>query len=67
MIVLIAVGVMNVAVMAAIAVVIFVEKLWRYGKPFGQAAGVVLVAVGVLAIWFPWLLPGLHAAAMPVM
>ena len=67
MIVLIAVGVMNVAVMAAIAAVIFVEKLWRYGKPFGQAVGVVLVAAGVLAIWFPWLLPGLHAAAMPVM
>src|ERR1019366_2391673 len=58
MIVLIAVGVMNVAVMAALAVVIFAEKLWRYGKPFGQAVGVVLVAVGVLAIWFPWLLPG---------
>ena len=67
MIVLIAVGVMNVAVMAALAIVIFVEKLWRYGKPFGQAAGIVLVAAGVLAIWFPWLLPGLHAAAMPVM
>jgi predicted metal-binding membrane protein len=67
MILLVAVGVMNVAVMAAIAVVIFVEKLWRYGKPFGQAVGIVLVAAGVLAIWFPWLLPGLHAAAMPVM
>jgi predicted metal-binding membrane protein len=67
MIVLIAVGVMNVAVMAALAIVIFVEKLWRYGKPFGQAVGIVLVAAGVLAIWFPWLLPGLHAAAMPVM
>jgi hypothetical protein len=25
---------------------------------------VVLVAVGVLVIWFPWLLPGLHASAM---
>jgi predicted metal-binding membrane protein len=67
MIVLIAVGVMNIAVMAALAAVIFAEKLWRYGKPFGQAVGVVLVAVGVLAIWFPWLLPGLHAAAMPAM
>jgi predicted metal-binding membrane protein len=67
MIVLIAVGVMNVAVMAALAVVIFAEKLWRYGKPFGQAVGVVLVAVGVLAIWFPWLLPGLHVSAMPPM
>jgi predicted metal-binding membrane protein len=64
MIVLVAVGVMNVAVMAALAVVIFAEKLWRYGKPFGQAVGVVLVAVGILAIWFPSLLPGLHAAMM---
>jgi predicted metal-binding membrane protein len=67
MIVLIAVGVMNVAVMAALAVVIFAEKLWRYGKPFGQAVGVLLVAIGVLAIWFPWLLPGLHVSAMPAM
>ena len=67
MIVLIAVGVMNVAVMAALAVVILVEKLWRYGRPFGQAVGVVLVVAGVLAIWFPWLLPGLHASAMPAM
>ena len=67
MIVLVAVGVMNVAVMAALAVVIFAEKLWRYGKPFGQALGVVLVAIGVLAIWFPWLLPGLRASAMPAM
>jgi len=67
MIVLIAVGVMNVAAMAALAVVILVEKLWRYGKPFGQAVGVVLVAIGVLAIWFPWLLPGLHVSAMPAM
>ncbi len=67
MILLIAVGVMNVAAMAALAAVIFIEKLWRHGKPFGQAAGIVLIAAGVLAIWFPWLLPGLHAAAMPAM
>ena len=67
MILLVAVGVMNVAVMAALAMVIFVEKLWRYGKPFAQAVGVVLVAIGVLAIWFPWLLPGLHATGMPAM
>ncbi len=67
MIVLIAVGVMNLAVMAALAVVIFAEKLWRHGKMLGQAAGIVLVAVGVLAIWFPWLLPGLHVTAMPAM
>ena len=61
---LIAVGVMNLAVMAALALVIFAEKLWRYGKPFGQAIGVLLVAIGVLAIWFPWLLPGLHVSVM---
>ncbi len=67
MVVLVAVGVMNVAVMAALAAVIFAEKLGRYGKPFGLAAGVVLAAIGVLAIWFPWLLPGLHVAGMPAM
>ena len=67
MIVLVAVGVMNVAAMAALAVVIFAEKLWRYGKPFAQAVGVALVAIGVLALWFPWLLPGLHATGMPAM
>ena len=67
MVVLVAVGVMNVAVMAALAVVIFAEKLWRYGKPFAQSVGVVLAAIGVLAIWFPWLLPGLHATGMPTM
>jgi predicted metal-binding membrane protein len=67
MIVPIAVGVTNVPVMAGLAAVIFAEKLWRYGKPFGRAVGVVLVAVGVMAIWFPWLLPGLHASGMPAM
>jgi len=67
MILLVAVGVMNVVVMAALAVVIFVEKLWRHGKPFGQAVGVLVVAVGILAIWFPWLIPGLHVAGMPAM
>lgn len=64
MIVLVAVGVMNVVVMAGLGVVIFAEKLWRYGKPFGQAVGVVLIAIGVLAIWFPALLPGLHDPMM---
>ncbi len=67
MIVLIAVGVMNLAVMAGLAAVIFAEKLWRHGKLFGQAVGILLVAAGILAVWFPWLLPGLHVTAMPVM
>ena len=67
MILLIAVGVMNVAVMAALAVVVFAEKLWRYGKPFSEAVGLSLAAIGALAIWFPWLLPGLHVSGMPSM
>ena len=67
MILLIAVGVMNVPAMAALAVVIFTEKLWHHGKPFGQAVGILLIATGLLAIWFPWLLPGLHATGMPAM
>jgi predicted metal-binding membrane protein len=67
MIVLAAAGVMNLAVMAALTVVIFTEKLWRHGRPFGQAVGLVLAAAGVLAVWFPWLPPGLHAVVMPVM
>jgi predicted metal-binding membrane protein len=67
MVLLIAVGVMNVVAMAALTVVIFAEKLWRHGKPLALAVGVVLVAVGVLAIWYPWLLPGLHSSGMPAM
>ena len=53
--------------MVGLAVLIFVEKLWRYGQPFGQAVGIVLVATGIVAIWFPWLLPGLHASGMSAM
>jgi predicted metal-binding membrane protein len=67
MVLLVAVGVMNVPAMAALAAVIFVEKIWRYGKPFGRAVGLALLAAGALAIWFPWLLPGLHMAGMPMM
>jgi predicted metal-binding membrane protein len=67
MVLLIAVGVMNVPAMAALAAVIFIEKIWRYGKPFGQVVGLALLATGALAIWFPWLLPGLHVASMPMM
>jgi hypothetical protein len=28
---------------------------------------VALAAFGVLAIWFPWMLPGLHVSGMPAM
>jgi predicted metal-binding membrane protein len=68
MIVLIAVGAMNIAVMAALAVVILIEKVWKYGRPFSRAVGGVLLFVAVFAPWHPWLLPGLHTAnATPMM
>ena len=62
MIVLIAVGAMNIAVMAALAVVILIEKVWKYGRPFSLAVGGVLLLIAVLAPWHAWLLPGLHMA-----
>ena len=66
MIVLIAVGTMNIAVMAALAAVIFIEKVWRYGHQFALVVGVALIATAALAIWMPWLLPGLHMKSMSV-
>ena len=47
--------------------IIFTEKLWRHGRLLGRAVGILLLAAGFLAIWFPWLLPGLLAAGMPAM
>jgi predicted metal-binding membrane protein len=63
MLVLVAVGVMNVAAMAGLAAVIFLEKLWRRGPILSRAVGVVFLAVAALAPFYPWLLPGLRAAS----
>lgn len=65
MILLVAVGTMNVPAMIALTAVIFVEKIWRYGRGFSAAVGVALLAAAVAAPWTPWLLPGLHMAGMP--
>jgi predicted metal-binding membrane protein len=64
MIVLVVVGTMNIAVMAALAAVIFIEKVWRYGRQFAVVVGVALLVAAILAIWVPWLLPGLHMKSM---
>jgi predicted metal-binding membrane protein len=63
MIVLVAVGAMNIAVMAALAAVILVEKIWRYGRPFARAVGITLLVLAVSALFMPRLLPGLHPTA----
>jgi predicted metal-binding membrane protein len=64
MVVLVAVGVMNVAAMVGLAALVLVEKTWSRGVAAGRVAGVALLALAVAAIWLPWLVPGLHAAPM---
>lgn len=60
MIVLVPLGVMNVAAMAALAAVIFLEKLWRWGLWLTWAVGIAFLVLGVLAPFQEWLLPGLQ-------
>ncbi len=62
MVILIAVGVMNIAAMIGLAAVVLVEKTWRWGALAGRVAGVATLGLAVAIIWLPWLAPGLHAA-----
>ena len=67
MVILIAVGVMNLVAMVALAALVLVEKTWRWGVVAGRIAGVALLALAVAAIWLPWLAPGLHGTAPMMM
>ena len=62
MVILIAVGVMNVAAMAGLAMVVLIEKTWRWGIAAGRVAGLATLALALAIVWLPWLAPGLHAA-----
>jgi predicted metal-binding membrane protein len=62
MVILIAVGVMNMAAMVGLAAVVLAEKTWRWGQLAGRVAGVAALGLAVAIIWLPWLAPGLHAA-----
>jgi predicted metal-binding membrane protein len=62
MVILVAVGVMNVAAMAALAALVLIEKAWARGPAAARFAGAAALALAVATIWFPWLAPGLHAA-----
>jgi predicted metal-binding membrane protein len=53
MLVLVAVGVMNMAWMVALTAVVFVEKIWRSGEAFGYAVGGALILTGLLLPWLP--------------
>jgi len=68
MVILIAVGVMNVAAMIGLAALVLIEKTWSRGRAVGRLAGVAALALAVAIVWFPWLAPGLHATpAMTMM
>jgi len=61
MVALIALGVMDLRWMVALAAVIVLERVWRYGRALSYAVGVGLLVLAVLAPSHPELIPGLHA------
>jgi len=62
MVILVAVGVMNVGAMVGLAVVVLTEKTLGWGPVAGRAFGVAALGLAVAIIWLPRLAPGLHAA-----
>lgn len=57
---LVALGIMNVAAMVVLAAVVLSEKLWFRGEAFPRAVGLVAFALAITVIWVPELAPGLH-------
>ncbi|MEV0170526.1 DUF2182 domain-containing protein [Streptomyces sp. NPDC050803] len=66
MVVLIPLGVMNIAAIAGLATLIFLEKLWYRGPQLARVAGVAFLVLAVLAPSQDWLLPGLQSSMMPM-
>jgi predicted metal-binding membrane protein len=62
MVILVAVGMMNILAMVGLALLVLIEKVWAYGPATVRLAGAAALALAVATIWFPWLAPGLHAA-----
>ncbi|WP_427131156.1 DUF2182 domain-containing protein [Pseudarthrobacter sp. S9] len=60
MVVLIAVGVMNLAWMVVLAATILLEKTWKHGRAFSRVTGVSLIVFAFFVPAYPWLLPGLY-------
>ncbi|MET0442638.1 MAG: DUF2182 domain-containing protein, partial [Casimicrobiaceae bacterium] len=56
MLVLLVVGLMNLAWMAGLFALIYVEKTWRHGLALAKVAGGALVAVGIAVAAHPALL-----------
>jgi predicted metal-binding membrane protein len=55
--ILVPIGVMNLAAMIAITLVVFAEKVLPWGRGIGRAAAIGLVVYGVLVVLRPALLP----------
>ncbi len=66
MAVLVAVGMMNVGAMAVIAAVIVLERLWGGGPAIARIVGTALLVLAVMALFSPWLVPGLQHTTMPM-
>jgi predicted metal-binding membrane protein len=64
MLILVAVGVMNVAAMVGLAAVVLIEKASPRGHAIGRLVGAAALGLAVATIWLPWLAPGLHAPMM---
>jgi len=62
MLALLALGMMNLALMVAFAMVIFVEKTWRYGMVFARVAGVILILLGAAILIHPAIIPSLSSS-----
>jgi predicted metal-binding membrane protein len=59
MLIMIFAGVMNIVWMIALAIIIFMEKIWRYGSEFSRAVGFLLIVLGCVLPWHPYILQGL--------
>jgi predicted metal-binding membrane protein len=59
MVVMVIAGVMNIVWMVALALIIFIEKVWRYGKEFSYLVGVTLILLGCMLPWWPGILTGM--------
>jgi predicted metal-binding membrane protein len=59
MVLMVAFGVMNLLVMAGLALAIGIEKHWRHGRGFARAVGVAALVLAVVVVVEPSVAPGL--------
>ena len=64
MAVLVAAGLMNLAVMVVLSAVVLVEKTWTWGPRFSRVVGVLALLLAVAVLFRPALAPGLYQAPM---